>query len=106
MTFDELYTAIKTYADTKNMTLAQLAKVKQRQVANALSLSKADQVLLGRCWDSLRRRVRDQWREDEAEGKFQAFVADVMTKVKQRFPLATFSREGDGRFIIDINGDT
>lgn len=106
MTFDELYTAIKTYADANNMTLAQLAKVKQRQVANALSLSKADQVLLGRCWDSLRQRVRDQWREDEAEGKFQAFVADVMTKVKQRFPLATFSREGDGRFIIDINGDT
>ena len=103
MTFEQLYNAIKAYADEHNLTPAQLAAATQRQVATALSLSAADKILLGRCWDSLRGRVKQAWLEEEEEGKFQAFLADVQAKILLRFPTATFSREGS-RYIVDVGG--
>jgi len=104
MTFEELYNAIKTYADGQGLTLAQLAAVKQHQVAAALNLSAADRLRLGASWDSLRGRIRNAWLEAAEDGKFQAFRADVEQIIRSRFPLVTITREGPGRFLVDING--
>ena len=104
MTFEELYNAIKTYADSHSMTLAQLANVKQHQVAAALNLSDADRMRLGASWDSLRGRIRAAWEEDAEAGKFDRFRAEVQARILAVWPQATFRREGPGVFVIDING--
>lgn len=95
MTYEQLYQAIKTYAEVNNLTLQQLANATQRQVVNALALEAEDKLLLGRCWNSLRDRVRRDWKQETEASELDALKAQAAAWLSQYFPQAQWEREGD-----------
>jgi len=95
MTFDQLYNAMKTYAEDNDMTPAQLAKATQRQVVNALELTGEDRSMLLSSWDSLRRRVYDAWKEETRKSELEALKAQAAVWLAQYFPNAEWERQGD-----------
>jgi len=95
MTLEQLYQAFKNYADLHDITPAQLANATQKQIATALSLSPEDKLLLGRCWDSLRQRVKTAWKQETEQSELDALKAQAATWLAQYFPNAEWEREGD-----------
>jgi len=103
MTFEQLYQAIKNYVDINNITIQQLANATQLQVANALSLSPEDRLLLGKCWNSLRERVKNEWKRETEQSELNALKNQAATWLSQYFPNAEWEREGD-TVIIYLKG--
>lgn len=95
MTFEQLYTAIKNYAETNSITPQQLQNATQKQVIAALALNAEDKLLLGKCWNSLRDRVKKAWKQETEQSELQALQAQAATWLSQYFPDATWEREGD-----------
>lgn len=94
VSFEAMYTKLKTYADTNKLTPAQLQVVKPYQVVRALGLTKYEKLRLGTSWDSLRRRIIDVWREEKEEVDYQVFLTAARDRILTQFPVAEFEREG------------
>lgn len=93
LTFDWLYTQIKSYADEHELTPAQLQNATQRQVATALNLDANQRCKLGTCWNSIRGKIKQQWQADKEAADYQRFITAARDRILAVFPEAEFERE-------------
>ncbi len=88
-----LYQEIKQYIIDNNITLQQLSNATQFQVINVLNLNKEEARDLGRCWNGMKNRYKEEKKEEVRTQELVDFKTLAKNWITDRYPDAQFERE-------------